>query len=68
MTIRHVDGNTMASFIEAVKLGVDVIEFDVLTTSDSVVICHHDPLIEDTGEDIRRLRSRYSILRFFAVG
>lgn len=40
----------MASFIEAVNLGVDVIEFDVLTTSDGVVICHHDPLIEDTGE------------------
>lgn len=40
----------MPSFIEAVKLGVDVIEFDVLTTSDGVVICHHDPLIEDTGE------------------
>lgn len=47
---RHVEGNTMPSFIEAVNLGVDVIEFDVLTTSDGVVICHHDPLIEDTGK------------------
>lgn len=40
----------MPSFIEAVRLGVDVIEFDVLTTLDGVVICHHDPLIEETGE------------------
>lgn len=39
----------MPSFIEAVRLGVDVIEFDVLTTLDGVVICHHDPLIEETG-------------------
>eukprot|EP00903_Cladosiphon_okamuranus_P019471 g17905.t1 len=51
----HVEGNTMASFIEAVRLGVDVIEFDVLTTLDGVVICHHDPLIEETGEWIENL-------------
>ncbi|CAN0499086.1 unnamed protein product, partial [Laminaria digitata] len=41
----------MPSFIEAVRLGVDVIEFDVLTTLDGVVICHHDPLIEETGKE-----------------
>ena len=40
----------MPSFVEAVRLGVDVIEFDVLTTLDGVVICHHDPLIEETGK------------------
>ncbi|CAN0538653.1 unnamed protein product, partial [Ectocarpus sp. 8 AP-2014] len=40
----------MPSFLEAVRLGVDVIEFDVLTTSDGVVICHHDPLIEESGK------------------
>lgn len=51
----HVEGNTMPSFIEAVRLGVDVIEFDVLTTLDGVVICHHDPLIEETGEWIENL-------------
>ena len=45
----------MPSFIEAVRLGVDVIEFDVLTTLDGVVICHHDPLIEETGEWIENL-------------
>ncbi|CAN0512361.1 unnamed protein product, partial [Scytosiphon promiscuus] len=50
---RHVEGNTMPSFVEAVRLGVDVIEFDVLTTLDGVVICHHDPLIEETGEKRR---------------
>lgn len=43
----------MPSFVEAVRLGVDVIEFDVLTTLDGVVICHHDPLIEETGEKRR---------------
>ncbi|CAB1115178.1 unnamed protein product [Ectocarpus sp. CCAP 1310/34] len=51
----HVEGNTMPSFLEAVRLGVDVIEFDVLTTSDGVVICHHDPLIEESGEWIENL-------------
>ncbi|CAN0275865.1 unnamed protein product [Ectocarpus sp. 12 AP-2014] len=45
----------MPSFLEAVRLGVDVIEFDVLTTSDGVVICHHDPLIEESGEWIENL-------------
>lgn len=40
----------MASYIEAVRLGVDIIEFDVLTTVDGVVFCHHDALIEKTGE------------------
>lgn len=40
----------MASYIEAVRLGVDIIEFDVLTTVDGVVICHHDALIDKTGE------------------
>lgn len=50
----------MPSFVEAVRLGVDVIEFDVLTTLDGVVICHHDPLIEETGMERRKL--------FFSVG
>lgn len=50
--VRHVPGNTMPSFIEAVRLGVDLIEFDVLTALDGVVICHHDPLIEETGEPL----------------
>ena len=40
----------MASFVEAVRLGVDMIEFDVLTTVDGVVICFHDPVIEETGK------------------
>ena len=50
----------MPSFVEAVRLGVDVIEFDVLTTLDGVVICHHDPLIEETGMEGRDI--------FFSVG
>ncbi|CAM9719976.1 unnamed protein product, partial [Phaeothamnion confervicola] len=40
----HVKGNTIAS------LGADVIEFDVLTCADGTVVCHHDPLVEATGE------------------
>lgn len=40
----------MASFHKAVQMGVDMIEFDVLTTQDKVVVCHHDPLIEETGK------------------
>lgn len=51
---RHVEGNTIPSFIEAVRMGCDVIEFDVLTTLDGVVMCHHDPLIEETGENLKR--------------
>ncbi|CAM9469986.1 unnamed protein product [Choristocarpus tenellus] len=46
----HVTGNTISSFVKAIELGVDMIEFDVLTTLDGVVACHHDPLIEETGE------------------
>lgn len=44
----------MPSFLEAVRRGVDVIEFDVLTTQDGVVILHHDPLIEETGATLVR--------------
>jgi glycerophosphoryl diester phosphodiesterase len=45
----HIHGNTMASFHQAVKLGVDVIEFDVVACADGV-LCHHDALFEETGE------------------
>lgn len=34
--------NTIPSFEEAVKDGVDTIELDILTTSDGVLIIHHD--------------------------
>ncbi|CAM9297817.1 unnamed protein product [Discosporangium mesarthrocarpum] len=51
----HIKGNTIPSFLEAIRLGVNVIEFDVLTTQDGVVICHHDPLIEATGEWVANL-------------
>lgn len=43
----------MASYIKAVELGVDVIEFDVLTTLDGVVVCHHDPVLQETGKILR---------------
>eukprot|EP00752_Nemacystus_decipiens_P015667 g13981.t1 len=59
----HIEGNTMPSFIEAVRLGVDVIEFDVLTTQDGVKmgvdgLCSDYP--ERVHESNRRLRPQAS--------
>lgn len=41
--------NTMAAFLAAVELGVDIIEFDVRGTQDGVPIVLHDPTLERTA-------------------
>ncbi|MFP4001133.1 MAG: glycerophosphodiester phosphodiesterase [Thermoplasmata archaeon] len=45
--------NSMESFREAVRLGADMIEFDVRKTRDDVMVAFHDPEIE--GEKIADL-------------
>ena len=48
--------NTMLSYQEAVKLGVDAIEFDVWLTSDKVAVLSHDGIPTRTCGIDRHLR------------
>ncbi|MFE4196853.1 glycerophosphodiester phosphodiesterase [Paenarthrobacter sp. NPDC056912] len=50
LATRH--GNTLASFVEALRLGVDAIEVDIWLTADGQLVLRHDAIIRD--EDIRR--------------
>lgn len=50
LATRH--GNTLASYVEALRLGVDAIELDVWLTSDGQLALRHDAVIG--GADIRR--------------
>jgi len=43
--------NTLASFIKAIDLGADVIEFDVQLTQDNVPVVFHDEGLERTTDD-----------------
>jgi glycerophosphoryl diester phosphodiesterase len=43
LATRH--GNTLASFVEALRLGVDAIEVDVWLTSDKQLVLRHDAVI-----------------------
>jgi glycerophosphoryl diester phosphodiesterase len=43
LSTRH--GNTLASFVEALRLGVDAIEVDVWLTSDMQLVLRHDAVI-----------------------
>jgi|GEM_PF-2598111 len=49
LATRH--GNTLASFVEALRLGADAIEVDVWLTSDGQLALRHDAVIRDA--DIR---------------
>ncbi len=40
--------NTMEAFVEAVDMGAEMMEFDVLRTQDGVLVVHHDPDIGGT--------------------
>lgn len=42
--------NTLMSFREAFKLGVDVLEFDIQLTCDDVMIVMHDPMVDRTTD------------------
>lgn len=45
--------NTLESFKKAIDLGADMVEFDVRSTKDSVLIVHHDEFME--GKPIHEL-------------
>jgi glycerophosphoryl diester phosphodiesterase len=45
---RQWPGETLFAFQEAMKIGVDVIEMDVRSTSDNVLVLIHNPTLEDT--------------------
>ncbi len=51
---RH--GNTLASFVEALRLGVDAIEVDVWLTSDGQLALRHDAVIDDRDIRLEKLR------------
>ncbi|MBI2797086.1 MAG: glycerophosphodiester phosphodiesterase [Gemmatimonadetes bacterium] len=46
----HAPENTLASFAQAVALGVDAIEFDVRLDADGTVVVMHDPTVERTTD------------------
>ena len=46
----HAPENTLASFEEAVALGVDALEFDLRVSRDGVLIVFHDPTLERTTD------------------
>ncbi len=48
--------NTMPSFEAAIKLGVDIIEFDVNMTKDGELVVIHDKTIDRTSDHIGRTR------------
>jgi len=50
--------NTLESFLEAVALGVDAVEFDVHVSRDGVPVVFHDATLERTTDGIGTLASR----------
>jgi len=50
--------NTLESFLEAVALGVDAVEFDVHVSRDGVPVVFHDATLERTTDGIGALASR----------
>jgi glycerophosphoryl diester phosphodiesterase len=45
---RQWPGETLFAFEQAMKIGVDVLEMDVRSTSDDVLVLIHNPTLEDT--------------------
>jgi len=39
--------NVLIGILEAIELGVDMVEFDVRRTKDGCLVCHHDATVED---------------------
>lgn len=63
-------GNTILAFDEALKLGADVLEMDVRSTKDGILILLHNPTVDETTdgsgavadwkwEDLQRLDAGY---------
>lgn len=47
--------NSIPAFLRAIDLGADAIELDVHATSDGVVIVHHDPAVNASGQPTTRI-------------
>ncbi len=61
--------NTMVAFRNAVRLGADILELDVHTTSDGVVVVIHDATIERTTNGSGRVHDlTYAQLQAFDAG
>ncbi|MDI2034373.1 glycerophosphodiester phosphodiesterase [Paenarthrobacter nitroguajacolicus] len=58
LATRH--GNTMAGFVEALRLGVGAIEVDIWLTSDAQLALRHDAIVG--GLDIRQSLLRHSVV------
>ncbi|MFC8040286.1 glycerophosphodiester phosphodiesterase [Paenarthrobacter sp. NPDC057355] len=58
LATRH--GNTLAGFVEALRLGVGAIEVDIWLTSDDQLALRHDAIIG--GSDIRRGLLRHAMV------
>jgi glycerophosphoryl diester phosphodiesterase len=54
LATRH--GNTLASFVEALRLGADAIEVDIWLTSDGQLALRHDAVIRDADIRLGSLR------------
>jgi glycerophosphoryl diester phosphodiesterase len=46
----HAPENTLESFLEAVALGVDAVEFDLQVSSDGTLVVMHDPVLDRTTD------------------
>lgn len=45
--------NTLAAFRRAVELGADIIEIDIVTTADGVVVVSHDTTVDRSAARCR---------------
>jgi glycerophosphoryl diester phosphodiesterase len=60
----HAPENTLESFRQAVKVGVDALELDVHVTADGHVVVIHDPTLDRTTDASGRVdRLRLSVIR-----
>ena len=47
--------NTLAAVERALRQGADGVEVDVRVTADGVPVCHHDPSMRRTADDVRHV-------------
>jgi glycerophosphoryl diester phosphodiesterase len=48
--------HTREAYLEAIRLGADGIECDVVVTKDLQLICRHEPPLNDTTDAVDRFR------------
>ncbi|HUG26192.1 glycerophosphodiester phosphodiesterase family protein [Piscinibacter sp.] len=54
----HAPENTLPSLLEAVKLGVDAVEFDLRVSRDGVLVVMHDATVERTTDGVGPVAER----------